>query len=137
MELRGVLDERLGAREAICFLRVDAVGARRDYDAIRAAAEQEPSPCAVELQLARLYAFDPPNVTALSYQAAASTAMSGWLSRNVTGIGDRVVGGIDVHATLTASDGDRIASCKPPTLMNYTDRSADEVLRTVSLSLQR
>jgi hypothetical protein len=52
-------------------------------------------------------------------------------------VGDRVVGGIDVHATLAHSDGARIASCRLPALFDYTDRCAEEVLQSVDSALQR
>ncbi len=137
MELRGVLDERLGAWEAICFLRAHGAAARRDYDALRQAADREPLPCAVEMQLAKLYAFHPPHVTALSYPAAATTVLAAWLGRHAADAGDQVVGGIDVYSTLLGSDGVRIASCQPPALIDYRDRSAEEVLGTVHKPLQR
>lgn len=136
-ELQGVLDERLTAQEAMCFLRADGAAARRDYHALREAADGDPVPCAVEMQLAKLYTFDPPHVTALLYPAAATIAMAGWLTRHAADVGDRVVGGINVHATVMSSDGVRIASCQVPALLDYRDRSAEDVLRTVQEPLQR
>ena len=60
IELCGVRDERLTAKEAICFLRVEDPDAKRDYDAVCAAAAACPLPCVVQMQLARLQDFDPP-----------------------------------------------------------------------------
>jgi len=137
LELRGVLDERLTGREAMCFLRADGGAAQQDYDATRAAAKRNPLPCVVDLELAKLYSFEPPYVTALSYAASATTPMAGWLTQHVGNMGDRVVGGTDVHARMTGSDGVRIASCRLPTLIDYRDRSAEDVLRTVDKPLQR
>jgi hypothetical protein len=137
IELRAVFDNRLGAQEAMCFLRADAGAARTDYNKIKAAADRDPTPCAVEMQLALLDAFDPPNVTALSYPASATTVMAGWLSENAADAGDRVIGGIDVHSRLTASDGPRIASCRLTSRIGYEDRSTEEVLQTVNEPVQR
>ncbi len=137
IELRAVLDQRLGAIEAICFLRRDGAAARRDYDALLAAAGQSRVPCAVTMSLAKLYDFDPPNVTALSYPAGASTAMSGWLTAHAPHAGDSVIGGIDAHGALAGSDGVHITSCQLPSVISVADRSVDEVLRTVDEPLQR
>lgn len=136
-ELRGALDERLAAREAMCFLRADADAARYDYDKLRRAADQDPLPCLAELRLTMVGAFDPSHLTALLYPAAASHALGGWLNRCGFDGGDRVVCGIDVHAELVASDTPRIESCALPTLIDYHDRSLEEVLQTVNEPLQR
>jgi hypothetical protein len=137
LELRGVLDRRLSAREAMCFLREDGAEAQRDYGAIRTTAKHSPLPCAVELQLAKLYSFDPPNVTGLSYPAAATTVIAVWLSQRAPDLGDQVMGGIDVHGRLAASEGIRIASCQPQTLLDYHDRTEEEVLESVDRPIQR
>ncbi len=136
-ELRGARDERLGAREALCFLRKDATAARNDYDVLQKAAECRPLPCPAELRLAKVYAFDPPNVAALMYPAAASHALAGWLDRCAFSGGDRVVGGVDAHAELQTSQELRINSCNLPALIDYHDRSAEEVFRTVDRPVQR
>lgn len=137
MELRGVLDDRLTQRESICLLRRDGSDARRDYDALREASERDPIGCAVEMQLAKLYAFDPPHVTALSYASSATSVVAGWLLIHAPGAGDEVAGGSDAHARLVASDGVRIASCELRTRTDFRDRSADEVLAQVDRTLQR
>lgn len=137
IELRGVHAERLIGQEAMCFLRADPAGARGDYDALCATAAACPLPCIVEMQLARLEAFDPPNVTALTYAVSATNVLAGWLSLNSGDPGDRVVGGMDAYATLVASEGERITSCQLPALLNYEDRPAQEVLRSVHNPLQR
>ena len=137
MELRGVLDERLARRESICLLRREGVDARADYDALCKASDADPIVCAVELQLAKLYAFDPPHVTALSFEAAASTAVSSWLLRHAREAGDDVVGGSTGHAQLTSSDGVRIASHQLPIRLDFRDRSPEEVLAEVDRVVQR
>jgi len=136
-ELRGAIDQRLAGREAMCFLRADANAARGDYDLLCRAADDRPIPCAAELRLTRVEAFDPPHVTALVYPASASHLVSGWLNQCGFAGGDRVVGGIDVHAELLASNAPVIESCALPTLIDYDDRSPEEVLRTTEEPLQR
>ena len=137
IELRATLDERLAAIEAICFLRANGADARRDYDTILAAAERVPTPCAVTLALAKLYDFEPANVTALSYPAGASVAMSRWLSAHAPNAGDSVIGGIDVQTALASSDGLRIMSRELSGVINLAERSLDEVLLAVNDPLQR
>jgi len=136
LELRGALDQRLVAKEALCFLRRDAAEARKDYDKLRRAADDAPLPCAVTAMLARVYAFDPPDTTALVYDASASHVVSGWLREACFAGGDRVVGGIDVHAQLIG-DAVQITSCRLASLISYEDRSWEEVRRTVDRPLQR
>ncbi len=137
MELRGAGDERLAATEAFCFLRREGADARRDYSAIRGAAEQDPVFACVELQLARVYDFDPADVTALLYPIAASVVVSNWLQIHAAGFGDSVEAGQDAYVRLIQSSGMRIDSCQLAARMDYTDRSADEVFAAVDLTCQR
>lgn len=137
IELRGVRDERLSEREAVCLLRADGVDARRDYDTLRKAGERHPVACVVELQLAKLYEFDPPHVTALCYPASATSHVANWLLTHAPNAGDRVLCGIDVHAQLAASDGVHIDSCSIATKPDFRDRSAEEVFATIDKALQR
>ncbi|UCE61385.1 MAG: hypothetical protein JSU63_06480 [Phycisphaerales bacterium] len=137
LELRGVLDERLAGREAMCFLRNDAEAARTDYAQLLEAAERHPLPCLTELWLTRVATFDPPHLTALLYPASASNALSGWLGQVSCTIGDRVVGGLDVHAEIIASDVSAIETCSLPSLIDYSDRSVEHVLEAVKDPLQR
>lgn len=136
-ELRGVLDERLTAREAICFLRTRESAAKRDYDDLHAAAQDSPLPCAVELHLAHVDEFDPPHLTAVCYAASATTAVADWLGRNAPAVGDRVVGGIDAYSALAGRLDGQVTSCTLPSLLDYIDRPTDEVLRTVDRAIQR
>ena len=78
-----------------------------------------------------------PSSRCTSGPAAATMAMAVWLEENRIDTGDRVVGGIETCATLASSDGLRIASCHLPTLIDYRDRPAEDVLRTVDKPLQR
>lgn len=137
LELRGASDERLTAREAICFLRADAAAARRDYDALRQLADETPLPCAATLQLAKNATYDPPNVTALLYPASATTVIADWLEHGNFAGGDRALAGLDVHAEMANMNAARIDACQLPSLLDYTDRPAEEVLRRIHEPLQR
>lgn len=136
-ELRGIMDERLSAAEAICFLRADPDFARRDFDALRQLAARHPLPCAARLHLATIYDFRPPHAVALTYSAASSHAVSAWLNEAAFAGGDEVIGGIDVHAVFITADGDRIEACDLPTLLDYTDRAWEAVEAGVDDALQR
>ncbi len=137
IELRGVLNDRLTAREAICFLRQDPHHARRDFDRIRTINEAFPFPCPVELQLARTGSFDPPNLTSLTFASASSTAVSRWLAQHAADLGDRVEGGINVCSQLGSTRTDRLDGCRLSAERGLDDRPADEVLRTTHLPIQR
>lgn len=136
-ELRGARDEDIGGREAMAFLRGDAGAARRDYDTIVAAAKDDPLPCPVEAQLARLYGFDPANVTSLAYPIGAGTAVASWLTIHRLDLGDRVRVGRDVNASVAASDGLHISGAQLPALMCHDDRPPDLVLQSVACTWQR
>lgn len=136
-ELRGAIDQRLTMCEAICFLRRDGGAARRDYEELCEAAKLLPLPCDAELQLLTVHSFDPPDAAALLYPAAATTAIAGWLDKCAFTGGDRVIGGTDVHAALKSADAMLIDSCRPPTLIDYADRPAEEVLAAADCPLQR
>ena len=136
-ELRGVLDERLAAREAICFLRKDGLAARRDYDTLHGMAKASPAPCAVEMHLADVPDFSPPHAAVLLYAAVASAVLSGWLGRCGFHGGDRVIAGIEVHGAYVGADASRIDSCRLAALLDYADRSAEDVLKAVDRTVQR
>ncbi len=137
LELRGALDQHLTAKEAMCFLRRQVGDARTDYDSLRRAAAEAPLPCSTEIVLAKVYAFDPPETSALIYPACVTHVVSGWLRTRQFSRGDRVVCGIDAHSQLISSEAVRIASFRPRTTMDYRDRTPEDVMQTVHLSVQR
>ncbi len=137
LELRGAIDQRLTAKEAMCFLRHQAEAARTDYDSLLRGAAETPLPCSLEIVLAKVYSFDPPETSALIYPASVTHVVSGWLRTRQFYGGDRVVCGIDVHSQLIGSDALRIASFHPRTTIDYRDRTSEDVMQTVHLSVQR
>ena len=136
-ELRGLTDERLHAREAICFLRAEALHARRDYAALHDAARNRPIACRAELALATVQSFKPPHATALIYPVAAAPAVSGWLADVGLDGGDTVIAGADVYRSFLADGEVQFPSEVLPSQLDYSDRSAEQVMRTVDLPVQR
>ena len=137
MELLGVSDERLSAREATCFLRRSEAAARRDFDALRGAAEKDPVPCPVELRLIRCDAFQPRHTTVLCYAAPASALVARWLEAREFEGGDEVIAGTDAYEQLLGESQPVVPSCALPASMNHQDRPAAEVLGAVDRPLQR
>jgi len=136
-ELRGSSADRLGATEAMCFLRGSGAKARGDYDELVAAAERVPIGANVEAVLGRVYDFDPPDVTALLYAVSSSAVVSAWLRAHLPDFTGAVEAGCDVHARFTQSSGMRIASSQLAAPMDYTDRPYDVVMAQVGLAVQR
>ncbi|MCO6438207.1 MAG: hypothetical protein J5J06_14025 [Phycisphaerae bacterium] len=137
IELRGVTDERLAAREAMCFLRGDGIAARADYDRLCRAAEERPLPCPAEGILGRIYEWEPPHVTAVVYPASASHQVSGWLGEVKYGGGDDVLGGMDVCRQLLAASALWIGRKPLPGKLDYADRTIEDILNTVRNTVQR
>lgn len=136
-ELRGACDERLAAQEALCFLHADLTAARSDYDRLTAHAAQRPVPCAAEVILARIAAFDPPGVAAVTYPAAAAACMSAWLRDVSISPGTQVVGGADAWYTLNGARAEWTASETLAGVLDYRDRCSEEVLASTDRSVQR
>lgn len=136
-ELRGVCDERLAAREALCFLHTDLSAARSDYDRLIARAAQHPVPCAAEVILAQIAAFDPPGVTAVTYPTAAAARMSAWLNDVSISPDAEVVGGADAWSTLNGARAEWTASEPLAGVLDYRDRCSEDVLGSTDRSVQR
>ena len=136
IELRGVRDTTFFVQEAICFLRFEGTKARFDFDEISRAALAVPLPCSAELRLARSYAFDPAELTALVYPGWAGHHVSSWLHECRLEPGDRVEGGVDAYRALESSGGITIAMLTLPTSAP-PDRSNEEVLNSINQPLQR
>lgn len=137
LELRGVVDGAIAAREAICFLRRSGADARRDYESIQQAAYASPLSCEAELRLVRSPGFKPPDLTAIIYPAWASPFVAGWLGRLTASPGDQVQGGTKALHALESPDSLSITTCRLPSILGYADRLEAEVLASTDLSLQR
>lgn len=137
VELRAVSDDRLGAVDALAFLRKEPADAKKDYDSLVQAALNNPAPCAVELILAKIYSFDPPDVTAVIFSASATTALSAWLENHGPDLGDQVVGGQEAYSKIVGDQNLRFASCQLRTKINHIERSPEEILATIDQPLQR
>ncbi len=137
IELRGVRDALLEMREAMVFLRTDPDAATRDYSFLREAARHKPTPAEIEVTLLRSYKLDPPNAMALSYSAAVSHLVSGWLD----GVGfhgsELFLVGVDAVNRLDDPSSVRIASSQLLAAFHREDRSSADVLRFTDQRLQR
>lgn len=102
LELVGVSLREFERVGGLVFPRADVAAARRDYDAIAAAAREHPPPCRVELQLAHvrgLAAADGAGVpaamthlTALLFPLACADAVHAWLRGTGLSPGDATDG---------------------------------------------
>ncbi len=137
IELRGATDERLAARDAICFLRHSAAEARADYNELASAAAVNPLSSPVELRLARVYDLDPPDVTALVFEMSASETVSRWLTQAGVTAGDLVVAGCDAYQAVVFSNNIQFASCELPVQPEFVDRRPEDVVLTIHQPLQR
>lgn len=137
VELRGVIDERLTAQEATCFLRDDAGAARADHNQLLRLAEERPLPCPCEAMLGRVYDWTPPHVLALLYPAHAAHLVAGWLQQVNFAGGDDVIAGTDVCGELLAASALWIDRRTLPGAMSLVDRPAEEVLQNVKIPVQR
>ncbi len=136
-ELRGAAEDRLGVIEAMCFLRSSGADARRDYDALAAAAERCPIGANVEVVLAKVYDFNPPDVTAVMYTISSSLVVSSWLQTHMPDFSGTIEAGPDAHIKFIRSSGMRIATCQLTAPMDYSDRSIEVVKAHVGLAAQR
>ena len=136
-ELRGVAGARLMAQEAMGFLREDEEAARRDYESLKSVAAEHPAPCRVDVHREKLDAFTPPYATILIYSVAASAVLSDWLTKHAGNLGDHVVGGWELMATIQVDERARAASCSLPAIMDYADRPASIVIEAVKEPIQR
>lgn len=137
MELRGIQDSMLLARDCLCFLRSSDVKAREDYDRLVRAAGERPLSLTVEARLIRSYVFVPPNLTALLFPAWASDRLGAWLNQLNWSPGDWVITGAEALALLDPSRGLAIDTCSLAAGDIVQDRNAEQVLASVSLALQR
>ncbi len=137
MELAGMAPERLGSEDALFFSRFDASRARADFEMLKGSAEREPAPVQAKLNLARIEAADPPHVVALIYPAEFDDAMAHWLSSIDYQGGDQVEGGISALNRYYQSR--RVVLEQHPLRGTFdgASRSAEEVLASTHLAVQR
>lgn len=79
MDLIGIKRETLFTRDALLFVATDVQSARRDYDALFAAAARLPPPCQIGLRLAHAKDNDSAHVVALNFPLACSESVGQWL----------------------------------------------------------
>lgn len=79
MELVGVSFDSLRRPDAMIFIEPDVAAARRDYDALVAAASQSPPPCRIELTLAHVKEEQTAHAVVLAFPVACAEAVGQWL----------------------------------------------------------
>jgi hypothetical protein len=137
LEMKGVSLTRLRGEDGLFFYRREPAAARGDYDELSRLADAAPPPCRCELQLARVSGAEYPNVVAIIYPAEHSDDISAWLTRIGYAGGDTVEAGI---SQLTCYYGLVVTRLDERQLRDTPDRisrSAEEVLATTHLAVQR
>lgn len=137
MELAGIAPEQLPTEDALFFSRVDASRARADFEMLKGAAEREPAPVQAKLNLARIEAAELPHVVALIYPAEFDDAMAHWLSSIDYQGGDEVEGGIRVLDRYYQSRRVILEQYPLRGTFDGVSRSAEEVLASTHLAVQR
>jgi len=136
-ELRALSEASLATREAWCIQRADAGQARQDFRRMIAAATEEPVTFPAEVHLARLYDFEPQNVTTILYEGPSAPLVSGWLaSLNIEGNPPMQVGA-DARQRFLSANGIRMDSAMLNADLDYTDRPLDLLLANIDRALQR
>ncbi len=133
MELAGVPRERLLIEDGLLFFRAGAEAAKADFEKLAGA---DDPPCRMKLQLATLDGAEPVHVTAAIFPAESTHDVAAWMERIGFNGGDRVEGGPaqvdDYHAA-----GPTVLERKQFWSSDARSRSADEVLSTTHLAVQR
>lgn len=136
-ELRAMSEASLATQEAWCIQRKDAAEARRDFRSMVAAAEEEPVTFPAEVHLARLYDFEPQNVTTILYDGPAAPLVSGWLEHlNIEGNPPMQVGA-EARDRFLSANGIRMDAATLNPALDYTDRPLDLLLANIDRALQR
>lgn len=139
MELRGVAPERFHFESGMFFRRAELADARRDFDALLAAAERQPPPSRAYVHLAECR--DPGAagrfLTALVYPAESDEDVAEWLLGVGFWGGDQVEGGVS-HVTNYYDDLVRVIERRQLwSAATHSVRSAEEVLASVRRAVQR
>jgi len=137
LELRGVSPLRFHMEDGFFFYRRDPAAARRDFEELKRLAQTTPPPCRCKLHLARMAGATIPDVVALIYPAEYGDEMSTWLKAIDYGGGDFVEGGISQVTGYYGSVVTRLDQHQLWGTLDRTSRSAQEVLATTHLAVQR
>jgi hypothetical protein len=137
LEMKGVSNTRFRGEDGFFFYRRERSTAKEDFDELSRLADAAPPPCRCKLQLACVSGAAYQNVVAMIYPAEYGDEMSAWLSAIGYAGGDLVEAGVDqvtgyYGSTVTRLDQRQL--CGTP---DRTSRSAEEVLATTHLALQR
>lgn len=139
MELRGVAPQRFHFESGMFFRRAELADARRDFDALLAAAERQPPPSRAYVHLAecREQGDGSPFVTALVYPAESDDDVAEWLLGIGFAGGELVEGGVS-HVTNYYDDLVRIIDRRQLwSAAGHAARSAEELFASVRRAVQR
>ena len=137
MELRGVSRGRFQLEDGLFFYRREAGPARRDFDDLRALADASTPPCRAKLHLARLDAPGNPFVVALIFPAEYTDEMGHWLTEHDYAGGDYVEGGPSQVTGYYQARRTLLAQHQLWGVLDKTSRSAEEVLASTHVAVQR
>lgn len=102
-----------------------------------AAAAKEPVTFPAEVHLARLYDFEPQNVTTILYDGPAAPLVSGWLGHLQIEGNPPMQVGADARQRFLSANGIRMDSATLNAALDYTDRPLDLLRANVDRALQR
>ncbi len=136
MELQGVPRQRFQCEAGLFFLRADEHRARADFDELARLAAADGPPCRMKAHLARLAGPQARLVTAIIYPAEYDPEVSAWLIRLDYRGGDTVEGGVS-RVTDYYAAAPQVIDRRQWWPARSASRTADEVLATTHLALQR
>lgn len=137
MELAGVSIERFMAEDGVFFYRSVGALAGEDYDELVAVGEGQRPPCRAKVQLAALPGATLGHVTALLYPAEYTEAMGRWLMEAGFRGGDVVEGGISQVTDYYQAGAKVVRRAQLWGVQDGTSRSAEAVLATTHVAVQR
>lgn len=137
LEIRGVSGVKFQTECGLFFYRNAAEDAHRDFDVLSQLADDVPPPCRAFVQLADRGAVERGRyVTALIYPAEFDDEVARWLLEAGYMGGDTVEGGVS-HVTNYYGEQKALLDRRQLWSRSVPSRSADEVLATVRLAVQR
>ena len=136
MELQGVPRRKFQLEDGLLFYRAQAEAARAEYDELIELASDEPPPCRMKVQLARIEGAKHKHLAAIIFPAEFTHDVSDWLIRIGFEGGDFVEGGpsqvTDYYAAHPV-----VIDRRQLWPADSDSRSAQEVLATTHLAVQR
>ncbi|MBN1345891.1 MAG: hypothetical protein JXQ73_24590 [Phycisphaerae bacterium] len=137
LELKGVSSNRFRTEDGFFFYRREPAAARRDFEDLRRLGDATPPPCRCKAHLATIPGATTPSAVALIYPAEYADEMSAWLNAIDYAGGDLVEGGPSQVSDYYGAQVARLDQYQLWPAEALTSRSAEEVLATTHLAVQR